>query len=336
MKFLRRRHASALPHAVSDLARAIDTWKPGELALRSREVEAAEKTTRSQTLIQLAQVLAVVVALASTLVALYTAQQNSEASKAAAETSVQQANEAQLSSAISTLDAGKLFARTTKMLLIQRYIRAIMSQPLSTPEAKQGAYSDYTMAFNTFSLYIRTHSPRPGPKFGPGYGIPSETPLDLIYAADGLSQLTSMGLKVKALQVRGAFFADISGAELYGMNLPELDVSGFTAFYLRRVDLRTANLVNARFLGADLSGAYLQCANLSGADLRGANLAGADLRGASVQGANFTGALTTGAKLEDMFGAAKGLPRNLVRARSYNPTKCAKNRSFWDNVPSHS
>jgi uncharacterized protein YjbI with pentapeptide repeats len=131
-------------------------------------------------------------------------------------------------------------------------------------------------------------------------------------------------------------FLDISGAELYGMNLPELDISGFTAFYLRRVDLRTANLIDASFNGADLSGAYLQCANLSGAKLRGADLSGADLRGASVQGADLTGALTTGAKLGHMFGVAKGLPRNLARARSYNPTKCAKNRNFWDNVPSKS
>lgn len=327
---VRRRRPGSTPPLVTPPR---DAWKPGELDLRRREVAATEKTTRSQNWIQLAQVLAVLAALASTVVALYAARQSAAATESATESSTQQANETQLSTAISSLDTGDLFARTTKMLLIQRYVRGIMSLPLSTSEARQNAYGDYTTAFNTFSLYIKTHSPSPSPTFGPGYGIPSETPLDIIYAADSLAQLTSMGPKVAALHAGPSLFLNLTNAELYGLNLPELDISGFPFVFLHGVDLRTADLENARLEAADLSGAYLQCANLSGADLSGANLSGADLRGASVEGADFTGALMIGAKLGDMFGAAIGLPRDLVPAKSYDQTECARNKKFWDNAP---
>jgi uncharacterized protein YjbI with pentapeptide repeats len=143
-----------------------------------------------------------------------------------------------------------------------------------------------------------------------------------------------MGPKVEALNAGPGLFLNLTDAELYGLNLPELNISGFPFVFLRGVDLRTANLEHARLEAADLSGAYLQCANLSGANLRDANLSGADLRGASVQGADLTGALMTGAKLGYTFGGATGLPRNLYRAKSYDPVKCAKNTNFWDNVPS--
>ena len=101
-------------------------------------------------------------------------------------------------------------------------------------------------------------------------------------------------------------FANLSGADLSGADLRDVDISGwtFTGTNLRDADLSGANLVGAEFddadlSGADLSGANLRFADLRGADLSGANLTDANLRNANLGNANLSGANLTDASLRD-------------------------------------
>jgi uncharacterized protein YjbI with pentapeptide repeats len=80
--------------------------------------------------------------------------------------------------------------------------------------------------------------------------------------------------------------ADLRGAELYGANLRDADLSYAD---LRGAELYGANLRDADLSYADLSGANLRDADLSGAELYGANLRDADLRGAELNSAKFYG-----------------------------------------------
>lgn len=97
-------------------------------------------------------------------------------------------------------------------------------------------------------------------------------------------------------------------------------------WYLHKVDLRGADLLEADLSGADLSEADLMRVNLSGANLIGINLFGADLSGADLIGANLSGADLIEATLieADLSGAnligadlseADLLGANLVAAR---------------------
>ena len=83
-------------------------------------------------------------------------------------------------------------------------------------------------------------------------------------------------------------FANLSGADLSGADLRDVDISGwtFTGTNLRDADLSGANLFGAEFEDADLGGADLTAADLRGADLSGANLTDASLRDANLSGAN--------------------------------------------------
>jgi len=83
--------------------------------------------------------------------------------------------------------------------------------------------------------------------------------------------------------------ANLREADLSGANLKEANLSGA---YLSKADLSGANLKEA-----NLSGAYLSKANLSGANLSGANLSGADLKEANFNRSNLSGANLSGANL---------------------------------------
>ena len=102
-----------------------------------------------------------------------------------------------------------------------------------------------------------------------------------------------------------ANFANLSGADLSGADLRDVDISGwrFTGTNLRDADLSGANLLGAEFEDADLSGADLTAANLRGADLRGADLSGANLTDANLRNANLSGANLSGANLADVTRA---------------------------------
>ncbi len=80
--------------------------------------------------------------------------------------------------------------------------------------------------------------------------------------------------------------ADLTGAELVGVDLGAVDLSG--------ADLTGADLSNAHLAASDLAGANLTNARLVGTDLSGARLAGARLTGATLQGARLTGVSSGG------------------------------------------
>ena len=105
------------------------------------------------------------------------------------------------------------------------------------------------------------------------------------------------------------FKADLSGADLSGVNLRGADLS---CANLRDANLSCANLLDADLRCANLIGANLSSANLRGADLRGAslsgvNLSGADLRGASLSGVNLRDANLSGAILIETEQIRKGI-----------------------------
>ncbi len=92
--------------------------------------------------------------------------------------------------------------------------------------------------------------------------------------------------------------AKLAGANLYGAELKEIALYG--------TDLRSAGLGWAKLEGADLGyanleGVLLFMANLAGADLREASLAGADLRKASIKGADLSVANLEGAKISNVI-----------------------------------
>lgn len=333
MKFRRRRRS--LP-----LSPPTEGWKPGELDLRRREVAAAERTTRSQKWVQLAQVLSVVVALSSTVVALVAARQSNEATQSAAQLSAQQAAESQLTSAIGSLDVGSSSVRITQMLLIERDVTGIMSLPFSTNEEEQDAYSDYTTSLQALTVYLDSHTPARTSSFGPGYGTPpaSGLPGDLSYAANTLHDLIDMG---NAQNISSTLHAtppivNLSRVTLFNELLPGTNLS-WVISDLTGADLRGAILEFSSFsLTSNLEFSYLQCADLQGADFRGADLAYADLRGADVDNANFSGANLTGARLTSLYGHAtwpKGTRNIITLPGQFNQAACLRNSKFWDNQP---
>lgn len=110
--------------------------------------------------------------------------------------------------------------------------------------------------------------------------------------------------------------ADLSGADLAGVNLYGADLAGanlndahlsqadlrdadLTEADLRRADILGANLERSRLRDADLRGADLRETNIGDADLAGANLANADLRSASLVRAHLVGAHLVEAALEN-------------------------------------
>ncbi len=116
---------------------------------------------------------------------------------------------------------------------------------------------------------------------------------------------------------------DLSGANLSGMDLTEVEFNGsdlrevamvatdLTGVNLRGLNLAGADLQDATLSSASLFEADLSGANLSGAALDDANLVNADLSGADVTGATFDGALLTGvsgltAEMVDSLGSWQG------------------------------
>ena len=86
-------------------------------------------------------------------------------------------------------------------------------------------------------------------------------------------------------------------------NILRLNKNGVTKIplndcFLRRADLRKANLHDALLRGANWAEACLAEANLSNAVLRGTNLHKADLRGANLENATLVGANLTQARYD--------------------------------------
>ena len=96
--------------------------------------------------------------------------------------------------------------------------------------------------------------------------------------------------------------ADLSGADLNGMNCRQLNLS---LANLRNTHFYRANLLEANFYNADLYGADLTHANLIRADLRNTNLIRSSLRNADLNGADLSWASLSDADLSsaNLYGA---------------------------------
>jgi hypothetical protein len=90
-------------------------------------------------------------------------------------------------------------------------------------------------------------------------------------------------------------FADLSGANLQNVHMPNADLSRTD---LRGADLQGTNLQDAKLWGTNLEGANLQSASLPGAFLYGAILKDANLQHAYLQGANLQDANLQAANLQ--------------------------------------
>jgi hypothetical protein len=339
----------------SDAPEPADGWKPDELPLRQKEV-------RNQKWAILAQAVASLATVAAVIVAVSVAYQGQQSLKSATQYNLQQAQDNQFSTALTSLGSSDPTERIAGLVLLRLNAADRLTPASSAVFGKQNAYSYYTTALEIFSGYLRSHGMEflasagrgHGPQsFGPGYGTlpPAGFTLDIQYAIDEIAQMLDLNKQVSALTHETPNF-DLANDELYEENLTGMNLSWVNA-YMYGIDLRGAvmeglvlssrdDLAYSYLQCADLAGAHLQGAHLEGADLRGADLAGADLhgtylagadlQGADINGANFSGARDSAAKLEGMYGTAVGLPSGVVPDTAAPPSQlsCLADKNYWD------
>jgi len=311
-------------------------WDDEEKELRRTEVRTGRDNVRIQKLMARVQAAALALALVASLAAAYAAYQAGQAVKASEQGALQQATEAQLTTAIDAIGGVTTAEQVAGVTLLRVNIAGQVQGALRTSDllVRQTAFDAYATSLDVLAAYIRSGTSSEtsaSPSFGPGYGIPkTQQPLGVVYATDELRLLLGMGGAVKSIASADMPAVDLSHDELYGLPWSKLSIGWLSSAYMLKVDLRSADLAASRWSRSSfLVGAFLQCADLSGADFRGADLAGADLRGANVSGADFTGANLRGARTDGAFGSAKGL--NAVDAASvWNQPGCASNRDYWD------
>jgi hypothetical protein len=301
-----------------------------------------------KSLVQWAQVIASIASAAAVIVAIWVATQGQVTVDRNAKATLQQSEDAQLSTAITAIGSGDTSEEIAGLLLLARNTSnrfALMSETGETPADVSG---DYTTALQILSGYLSSRgqayltgtSPPLSATFGRGYGLPPSPgiPLDMIYAADQVKYLLSSGIaaSVDALNAGPPPSLDLSNDELSGQPWYGVNFAWINA-YLAGIDLRGADLGQSRWSDrSDLSGAYLQCANLAGANFSGANLSGADLSGADVEGADFTGADLQGAILTGLHGIATWPPRiteAALPAGDWNQSACLQDKSLWRRPP---
>jgi Pentapeptide repeats (8 copies) len=332
-----------------------DPWKCDEKSLRQKEV-------RNQKWGILTQAVASMATVAAVLVAVFVAHQGQQSLKSATQYNLQQAQDDQFSTALTSLGSSDPTERIAGLVLLRLNAADRLTPASSAVFGQQNAYSYYTTALEIFSGYLRSHgmdflatlsAGHGSQSFGPGYGTlpPPGFTLDIQYAIDEISQMLGLREQVSALSHETPNF-DLSNDELYEENLTGMNLSWVYA-YMYGIDLRGAvleglyvgsrdDLAHSYLQCADLVGAHLQGAHMEGADLRGADLAGvdldgtylagADLQGADVNGANFSGARDSGAKLEGMYGTAQGLPSGVVPNTTRPPSQlsCLADKNYWD------
>jgi Pentapeptide repeats (8 copies) len=335
--------------------RKTEHWKPEEHSLRRKEI-------RTQRWAGVAQAFASLATVAAVIVALFVALQGQQSLKNATQYNLQQAQDNQFSTALTSLGSNDTTERIAGLVLLRLNAADRLTPKSSAIFGKENAYSYYTTALEVFSGYLSSHgreflaSVGPGhgmQSFGPGYGTlpPPGFSLDIQYAIDEVRDMLDLRKQVHAL-IQGIPAFDMAHDELYGENLSEMNFSWITV-YMYGIDLRGAVMENVH-LGRrdDLEHSYLQCADLSnanlkgahmeyadlrgadlaGADLQGTHLVGADLQGADVKGANFSHARDSGAELKGMYGKAKGLPLDALPSANQPPSQssCPTDKQYWD------
>jgi hypothetical protein len=311
-----------------------DAWKPDELRLRKTEV-------RMQLGVGIAQAVLSVATVAAVFVALWVALQGQQSLKTATQNNLEQAQDSQFSTALTSLGSSDVTERTAGLALLELNIADRLTSTSTAAFGKPSAYNYYTTALEILSGYLQSHGvgnmtvcPGVGPqRFGLGYGsLPCRSfSIDTQYAADEVSKMLGLTSQVRAVSALIPAI-DLANDELYQVNLKGMNLSWVNA-YMVGIDLRGAimekvhlsNLDNvenshlqcADLQYADLQDADLKDANLSGADLdhadlQGANLTGANLKGASVSDADFSGARDSETVFTSMHGPATGLPPGVV------------------------
>jgi Pentapeptide repeats (8 copies) len=333
-----------------------DTRKqPDELSLRKTEV-------RTQIWSGMAQAVLSVATVAAVFVALWVALEGQQSLKSATQNNLQQAQDSQFSTALTSLGNNDVTERTAGLALLELNASDRLTSTSIAAFGKPSAYNYYTTTLNIFSGFLHSHGvgtmttagtgggTQP---FGLGYGAPppGAFSIDIQYATDEIAKMLGLKNQVRAVSPMAPAF-DLANAELYEVNLKGMNLSWVHA-YMFGIDLRGAVLENLHLSSlddvenshlqcadlkyADLQGANLKDANLSGADLyhanlQGANLTGADLQDAYVRGANFSGAQDSQAAFTSMYGAARGLPPGVVttpgQPRIQPP--CLANPSYGD------
>jgi hypothetical protein len=301
----------------------------------------SDQNIRSQIRASWAQVAGSAVSAAAVIVAIFVAWQGQEAVNHNSQTSLQQSEDTQLSTAITALGSSELAERVAGLQLLERNAAGRFSLAAETGESPVNVFSDYTTALEIFSGYLSSHSGalltgtsagQAASLFGRGYGTPP-IPLDIVYAADEVQLMLDMKAEVTALHA-GLPAIDLSRDELYGQPWTGIDFRWIKAF-LVGIDLRGSYLESSQWgRQSDLSYSYLQCADLQGANFRGANLTYADLRGANVQGADFRGARIRGAKLTQLYGVATWSRRpdrvTTLPVNEWNLDGCLQKSALWD------
>jgi uncharacterized protein YjbI with pentapeptide repeats len=314
---------------------------PEQSAGGQRDPEADRKNIRSQIRASWAQVAGSTVSAAAVIVAIIVAWQGQETVNHNSQTSLEQSEDTQLSTAITALGSSETAERVAGLQLLERNAAGRFSLAAETGESPANVFSDYTTALEIFSGYLSSHNSslladtstgQAAAPFGQGYGTPP-IPLDVVYAADQVQTMLEMKREVTALHA-GQPAIDLSHDELYGQPWTRIDFRWIKA-YLFGIDLRGAYLESSQWgRQSDLSHSYLQCADLQGANFRGADLTFADLRGANIQGADFRGARIKGAKLTQLYGVATWSRRpkrvTTVPVQQWNQGTCLQDSAFWD------
>jgi Pentapeptide repeats (8 copies) len=329
-----------------------DDWKTDEKSLRQSEIRILKWTGIAQFAVSIATVVAV-------FVAVYVAYLGQQALKATTQYNLEQAQDDQLSTALTSLGSSDPTERIAGLVLLRRNAADRLTPRSMAVFGEQGALSSYRTALKVFSGYLSSHgkeflASHRGDKqpFGLGFGKlpPLGFSIDIQYAIDEIKQMVNLKDQVQAIAGAPPAF-DLSNDELYEMNLSGMDLSWLIS-YMVGIDLRGAILTNLHLSSLDsLQGSHLQCAdlqdaNLKGvhleyANLRGANLAGAHLEGAYLIGADFQGANVTGAvfsgakglkpnKFTYTYGSAIGLPPGVVPGSTKPPDRssCLSNSSY--------
>jgi Pentapeptide repeats (8 copies) len=327
-----------------------------ELHLRKAEVHTQEWAGIAQIVLSVATV-------ATALVALWAALQSQQSLKSATQNNLEQAQDGQLSTALTSLGSGDVTERIAGLTLLELNVADRLTPTSIAAFGSQSAYNYYTTALEIYSGYLQSHGVGStagtggGTRtFGLGYGAPSGSfSIDSQYAVDEIMKMLTLQSQVRAVSPVVPGF-DLANDELYQLNLKEMNLS-WVDTYMVGIDLRgavmekvhlsslddaeyahlqCADLTGAELQGADLADANLRGADLQGADLRDANLTGADLKGADVSGANFSGARIGRATLTSMYVASRhpatGLPPGIatVTGQLQIRSSCLANPSYGD------
>jgi Pentapeptide repeats (8 copies) len=297
-----------------------------------------------KTLITWAQLAASLASVVGILIAVWVATQGQVTVDRSAQSTLQQSEDAQLSTAITAIGSDNTAEEVAGLLLLSRNTASRFTLMDDTKESPADVFDDYTTTLQILSGYLSSHSesylaamsPQISVTFGRGYGVPPPPglPIDIVYAADQVKALAASGMasRVAALHAPTSPALDLSGDELIGQPWSGVNL-GWIFADLTGIDLRGADLEQSQWsLRSHLHGADLQCADLQGANFKGADLNGADLSGAYVAGADFRGADLRGAVLTPVYGTAKW-PRQTgvvaLSGGSWSLGACLRNKSFW-------